>query len=464
MRRPTRTASSTHTCMLVAPSGTKGTTSVAPMRGCTPRCVVQVDQRRRARGGAEGGFGDRPGRAGDGQHHAVVHRVGVAIEHARAARRFGRGLDRVHDLGPGALAEVGHALDQRASTQRRGRCRLPSYWQAALNHPDSQLDPRSDASASSSSGWGRPIRRRRRRRGGGRRRARRGAGADDRQPDHRPAAAGRRRGPGAQHRRRGRRAARSAWQQLGDADAEAFEQVSAAYKLPRADDAQKAARSEAIQAALQRRGRRAAGNARRSCADGARAGRGGGADPQRRGDLRRAGRRAAGPGGARERGAERRDQPGGDDRRRDAVEQLLAASSTRARDGVDASGSSASWRQVAHASASRSARASAASRSRRRRLAGRLAGRAGSGRALGAEPAQHDVGVFGRGARLGRLEQPAREGERRRRPRAPSKHEECRGRAESPRRPSGRAARRRSAHRVDRRGSSRARCRSQHFT
>jgi formiminotetrahydrofolate cyclodeaminase len=38
--------------------------------------------------------------------------------------------------------------------------------------------------------------------------------------------------------------------QLGDADTRAFEHVSAAYKLPRQDDAQKAARSEAIQAAL----------------------------------------------------------------------------------------------------------------------------------------------------------------------------------------------------------------------
>jgi len=37
---------------------------------------------------------------------------------------------------------------------------------------------------------------------------------------------------------------------LCDADAEAFEKVSAAYKLPRADDAQKAIRSEAIQSAL----------------------------------------------------------------------------------------------------------------------------------------------------------------------------------------------------------------------
>jgi formiminotetrahydrofolate cyclodeaminase len=38
--------------------------------------------------------------------------------------------------------------------------------------------------------------------------------------------------------------------QLGDADAQAFEQVSAAYRLPRENDAQKAARSAAIQAAL----------------------------------------------------------------------------------------------------------------------------------------------------------------------------------------------------------------------
>jgi formiminotetrahydrofolate cyclodeaminase len=38
--------------------------------------------------------------------------------------------------------------------------------------------------------------------------------------------------------------------QLGDADTEAFEKVSAAYKLPRGDDVQKAARLAAIQSAL----------------------------------------------------------------------------------------------------------------------------------------------------------------------------------------------------------------------
>jgi formiminotetrahydrofolate cyclodeaminase len=38
--------------------------------------------------------------------------------------------------------------------------------------------------------------------------------------------------------------------ELAEADSEAFDKVSAAYKLPRTDDAQKAARSQAIQAAL----------------------------------------------------------------------------------------------------------------------------------------------------------------------------------------------------------------------
>jgi methenyltetrahydrofolate cyclohydrolase len=39
-------------------------------------------------------------------------------------------------------------------------------------------------------------------------------------------------------------------ERLGDADAEAFEHVGAAYRLPRGDDAQKAARAQAIQKAL----------------------------------------------------------------------------------------------------------------------------------------------------------------------------------------------------------------------
>jgi formiminotetrahydrofolate cyclodeaminase len=43
---------------------------------------------------------------------------------------------------------------------------------------------------------------------------------------------------------------RARLEQLGDADAEAFDRVSAAYKLPRADEAQQAARSRAIQDAL----------------------------------------------------------------------------------------------------------------------------------------------------------------------------------------------------------------------
>jgi formiminotetrahydrofolate cyclodeaminase len=55
-----------------------------------------------------------------------------------------------------------------------------------------------------------------------------------------------------QARRMAQRAAdlRHRLEQLADADAEAFDQVTAAYKLPRGDDAQKAARTRAIQAAL----------------------------------------------------------------------------------------------------------------------------------------------------------------------------------------------------------------------
>jgi formiminotetrahydrofolate cyclodeaminase len=39
-------------------------------------------------------------------------------------------------------------------------------------------------------------------------------------------------------------------ERLADADADAFDQVTAAYKMPRADDAQKASRTQAIQSAL----------------------------------------------------------------------------------------------------------------------------------------------------------------------------------------------------------------------
>jgi formiminotetrahydrofolate cyclodeaminase len=45
---------------------------------------------------------------------------------------------------------------------------------------------------------------------------------------------------------------RTRLQRLGDADAEAFDTVTSAYRLPRADDAQKAERAKAIQAALQK--------------------------------------------------------------------------------------------------------------------------------------------------------------------------------------------------------------------
>ena len=42
-------ASATHSSIVASCSGTNGTTSTAPMRGCTPSCVAQVDRRDRRR-------------------------------------------------------------------------------------------------------------------------------------------------------------------------------------------------------------------------------------------------------------------------------------------------------------------------------------------------------------------------------------------------------------------------------
>jgi formiminotetrahydrofolate cyclodeaminase len=54
----------------------------------------------------------------------------------------------------------------------------------------------------------------------------------------------------ARHIRQRAAELRGKLERLGNADSEAFDAVSAAYKLPRADDAQKAERAKAIQAAL----------------------------------------------------------------------------------------------------------------------------------------------------------------------------------------------------------------------
>ena len=95
---------------------------------------VQVDQRRGARDSAEGGFSHWTRSAGNGQHHAVVHRVSVAVQNPRAVHlRRGR-LDGGHDIRTRAFTEIRDALDQRA---RRSVLCATYHAGTALNHSDS---------------------------------------------------------------------------------------------------------------------------------------------------------------------------------------------------------------------------------------------------------------------------------------------------------------------------------------
>ncbi len=231
--------------MLVVPSGTNGTTSVAPMRGWTPRWTFRSISAARAR---QRGRRIQPlePEYGNGQHHAVVHRVSVAVQNPRAVHlRRGR-LDGVHDIRTRAFTEVGDALDQRP---RRSVLCAAYHAGTALNH--------SDSSSILDLTLGEFLQR---------------LGSSDPAPGGGAAAAvvgalgaalvemtanltlGRPRLADVedQAQRIEQRASdlRSQLGHLGDADTEAFERVSAAYKLPRTDDAQKAARSRAIQAAL----------------------------------------------------------------------------------------------------------------------------------------------------------------------------------------------------------------------
>ena len=101
--------------IVVSPSGTIGTTSTAPIRGCSPWCCVQVDQRDR--------LGDQPveGRehrlmlAGQREDRAVVAGVARPIQQVHAVDRFEGGRQLVHDLEPTALGHVRDGLDEHPS-------------------------------------------------------------------------------------------------------------------------------------------------------------------------------------------------------------------------------------------------------------------------------------------------------------------------------------------------------------
>ena len=84
--RPTARERSTHSAMVAVPSGMKGTTSTAPMRGCTPRVRPQIDATHRDRDHAQQSRLKCVRGAGHGEHGAVVRGIGRLVEqrHARA--------------------------------------------------------------------------------------------------------------------------------------------------------------------------------------------------------------------------------------------------------------------------------------------------------------------------------------------------------------------------------------------
>ncbi len=102
----------THSSMVTPSMGMNGTTSAAPMRGCTPEWSIEVDQLDGLPDGAQGRFAHRFGSAGKGQHGAVVVGVQLAVEDDDA-RHGAHGLDQgVHLRGVPAFGKIRHALDQ----------------------------------------------------------------------------------------------------------------------------------------------------------------------------------------------------------------------------------------------------------------------------------------------------------------------------------------------------------------
>ncbi len=111
-RDPKARASSTQSDMVAPASGTNGTTSTAPMRGCSPELLLHVDLGDGDGHGPLQGLEDRGRLAGQRQDAAVVAGVAGAIEQ-EGARNALHGRDQlVDDLHPAALAEVRDRLDK----------------------------------------------------------------------------------------------------------------------------------------------------------------------------------------------------------------------------------------------------------------------------------------------------------------------------------------------------------------
>ena len=94
------------------PSGTKGMTSTAPMRGWAPLVLLHVDQLERPADRRGRGPDDRLGAAGERDDAAVVRLVAGVVEDGHALDLADGADDLLDHLGPATLAEVRYALDQ----------------------------------------------------------------------------------------------------------------------------------------------------------------------------------------------------------------------------------------------------------------------------------------------------------------------------------------------------------------
>ena len=111
-RSPSVRARTMQSSIVVPSSGMNGTTSVAPMRGCSPVWCVQVDQLVGLRDARERGVDGVFDRHDEGDDGAVVRLVGRDVEDGDAFDGGDRVADLRDDLGTTAFREIRNAFDE----------------------------------------------------------------------------------------------------------------------------------------------------------------------------------------------------------------------------------------------------------------------------------------------------------------------------------------------------------------
>ena len=111
MRAPTRRAISAHSSMVTPATGTKGTTSVAPIRGCSPCVAGHVDDLGRPLHGLKGRLLHRFGGAYEGDDRPVGLLPGIHVQEADVGHRLDGVGDLLDDGGVPALRDIRNAFD-----------------------------------------------------------------------------------------------------------------------------------------------------------------------------------------------------------------------------------------------------------------------------------------------------------------------------------------------------------------